>query len=58
MNYGGFYNDVVEKAKAGQAAGRSVDDVIDAYTLPSQFSDFVVEPNRLRSVVQYVFDGV
>ena len=52
--------DVVEKAKAG-AGGRSVPstDVIDAYTLPSQFSDFVVEAETdLRSVVQYVFDGV
>ncbi len=57
VNYSGFYNDVVEKAKAGQAAGRSVDQVIASYAVPSQFNDFAAEPNRLQSTVQYVFDG-
>ncbi len=57
VNYSGFYNDVVEKAKAGQAAGQSVDQVIAAYTVPSGFSDFAAEPNRLQSTVQYLFDG-
>ena len=57
VNNSGFYNDIVEKAKAGQATSQSVDQVLDAYTVPSQFSDFVADPNRLRSVVQYIFDG-
>ncbi len=57
VNNSGFYNDIVAKAKAGQAASQSVDQVLDAYTVPSQFSDFVADPNRLRSVVQYIFDG-
>ena len=57
VSYSGFYNDVVAKAKAGQAAGRSVDEVIASYVVPNQFSDFAAEPDRLRSTVQYVFDG-
>ncbi|MQG67215.1 MAG: MBL fold metallo-hydrolase [SAR202 cluster bacterium] len=56
-NYSGFYNDVVAKAKAGQSAGRSVDQVVDSYSVPSQYSDFVAEPDRLQATVQYVFDG-
>ena len=58
VNYSTFYNDVVAKAKAGQVAGRSVDEVLESYTVPSELSDFVADPNRLRSVVQYIFDGV
>ena len=57
VSYSGFYNDVVAQAKAGQAAGRSVDQVIASYEVPNQFSDFAAEPDRLRSAVQYVFDG-
>jgi len=57
VNYSGFYNDVVDKAKAGQSAGRSVEQVVSGYTLPGQYSDFVAEPGRLQATVQYVFDG-
>ena len=57
VQYSGFYNDIVDMAKAAQAAGRSVDQVISAYAVPGQYSDFVAEPDRLRATVQYVFDG-
>ncbi len=57
VNYSGFYNDIVDRTKAGQAGGQSVDQVISSYSVPSRYSDFVAEPGRLRSTVQYIFDG-
>ena len=57
VNYSGFYNDIVEKAQAGQAAGRSVDQFVGSYTVPSQYSDFTAEPGRLQATAQYIFDG-
>jgi cyclase len=57
VNYSGFYNDIVEKAQAGQAAGRSVDQFVGSYTVPSQYSDFAAEPDRLQATAQYIFDG-
>ena len=55
--YSGFYNDLVDKAKAGQAAGRSVDQFVGSYSVPSQYADFAAEPDRLHAAVQYIFDG-
>ena len=57
VDYGGFYNDLVSKAQAGDAAGQSVDQIIEAYTLPGEYSDFVAAPDRLRATVQYLVDG-
>ncbi len=57
VNYSGFYNDIVDKAQAGQAAGRSVDQFVGSYTVPSQYSDFAAEPDRLQATAQYIFDG-
>jgi glyoxylase-like metal-dependent hydrolase (beta-lactamase superfamily II) len=57
VNYSTFYNGIVDAAKAGQAAGQTVDDVVGAYAVPVQLRDFAAEPGRLQSVVQYVFDG-
>ena len=57
VNYSGFYNDIVDKAQAGQAAGRSVDQFVGSYTVPSQYSDFTAEPDRLQATAQYIFDG-
>ena len=57
VNSSGFYNDIVEKAQAGQAAGRSVDQFVGSYTVPSQYSDFAAEPDRLQATAQYIFDG-
>ena len=62
VNYSGFYNDIVDRTKAGQAGGQSVDQVISSYSVPSRYSDFVAESDmrfasRLQSTVQYIFDG-
>ena len=56
-NYSGFYNDIFDKAKAAQAAGRSVDQLVSSYSVPGQYSDFVAAPGRLQATVQYIFDG-
>jgi cyclase len=57
VNYTGFYNDVLMQAREGKVAGRTVDDIVGSYNVPSQYSDFSAPENRLRSTVQYVFDG-
>ena len=57
VNYSTFYNGIVDAAKAGQAAGQSVEDVVGSYSVPIELRDFNAEPGRLQSVVQYVFDG-
>ena len=56
-NYSGFYNDILDKAKSAQAAGRSVDQAVSSYSVPAQYSDFVADPGRLQATVQYIFDG-
>ena len=57
VNYSGFYNGVVAAAKASMDAGQSVEQVVSSYSVPSQYSDFAAEPNRLQATVQYIFDG-
>ena len=57
VGYSGFYNDLLTKAQEGKAAGQSVDDVVGSYSVPTQYSSYVAEPDRLRATVQYVFDG-
>ena len=57
VDYGGFYNDVVAKAEAGKAAGRSVDEVVSSYSVPSEYSEYVATADRLQATVQYLFDG-
>ena len=46
VDYSGFYNDIVDRTKAAQAGGQSVDQVISSYSVPSRYSDFVTEPGR------------
>lgn len=57
VDYSGFYNDLVATIQVGRAGGQSVDQVVSSYALPAQYSDFQVADDRLRSVVQYVFDS-
>jgi len=57
VGYSGFYNDVADRAKAAKSSGRSVDQFVGSYSVPSQFSGFSAEPERLQETVQYIFDG-
>ena len=55
--FSGFFNDVVSKAQNGMAAGLSVDEVVAAYSVPGQYSDFQAPEGSLRTTVQHVYDG-
>ncbi|MEE2966067.1 MAG: MBL fold metallo-hydrolase [Acidobacteriota bacterium] len=57
VKYEGFYNDLVMKAQQGKAAGRSVDDVVSSYRVPSEYSNYAAPEDRVRATVQYLFDG-
>ena len=57
VNYSGFYNDLLTKAQTGLAAGRSPDEVIEAYSVPQRYSDFEVTEQRLAATVQHISDG-
>ena len=39
------------------AAGRSVDEVVAAYEVPAEYSDFAAPEGALRTTVQHVYDG-
>ena len=57
VDFSGFYNDVVSKAQNGKAAGRSVDEVVAAYRVPDEYSDFAAPERSVRTTMQYVYDG-
>ncbi len=57
VDFSGFFNDVVSKAQNGMAAGRSVDEVVAAYEVPAEYSDFAAPEGALRTTVQHVYDG-
>ena len=57
VDFSGFFNDVVSKAQNGNAAGRSVDEVVAAYQVPAEYSDFAAPEGALRTTVQHVYDG-
>ena len=57
VDFSGFYNDVVRKAQNGKAAGRSVDEVVAAYRVPDEYSDFAAPERSVRTTMQYVYDG-
>ena len=57
VDFSGFFNDVVSKAQNGKAAGRSVNEVVAAYQVPAEYSDFAAPEGALRTTVQHVYDG-
>ena len=57
VDYSGFYNDLLSKAQQGVASGQRAEDVVRDYTTPDQYRDFVVDPGRLQTVIQHVYDG-
>ena len=54
VDYAGFYNDLLGKIRQGSAAGRSVDDVVEAYTVPDRYRGFQAPEQRLRAIVELV----
>jgi len=57
VNYAGFYNHVLEQAQASNDRGQSVADFVSAYRAPSEYSDFVVDEGRLRTIAEHIYNG-
>ncbi len=57
VDYAAFYNDLLARAQAGAAAGRSVAETVAAYTVPAEYSDFQAPQNRVESIVRLVYEG-
>ena len=49
-----FYSDVLRVAQEGLSAGRSVDDVASAYTLPDRFREYQVSADSVRGLVELI----
>ena len=54
--FAGFYNNFVSQAQQGIAAGRSVDDVAGAYTVPDRYRDFEAPAQTVTAIVQHLFN--
>lgn len=52
----GFYNDFVIQAQQGIAAGRSVDDVAGAYSVPDRYREFQAPAQTVTTIVQHLFN--
>ncbi len=57
VEYSGFYKDLVDKAQQGMTAGRSVEDVAAAYTVPERYRDFRAPPQSVRTIMKYLYEG-
>jgi len=47
----------VDRAKQGAAAGRSVEDVAGAYSVPARYGEFRAAPPTVTTIMQLVYDG-
>ena len=57
VDFAGFYNDLVDRARQGAAAGRSVEDVANAYSVPARYAAFRAPPETVATIMRLVFDG-
>jgi len=56
VNFSGFFNDVLLKAKQGIAAGQTVEQVVDAYVKPDRFGDFQAPLRGVTTLVQNIYN--
>ena len=56
VNFSEFFNDILLKAQHGIAAGRTVEQVVDAYVKPDRFSDFQAPPQGVTTLVQNIYN--
>ena len=54
---GGFYLDLVDRAKRGIDAGLGADEVAAAYVTPDRYSDYTAAPGYVEMIVRYVYEG-
>ena len=52
-----FYNDFVGFVRAQKAAGKSVDEVANAYRIPARYNGYYADPGRVKQNVQAIFDN-
>ncbi len=57
VDMAGFYNDLIDRAKEGQAAGQSSMDAASGYTVPDRYSEFGAPAQTVASIMQLVYDG-
>ena len=57
VDYAGFYNDLLTRAQAGAAAGRSVAEVVADYAVPDEYSDFEAPAGRVEQIVGLIYEG-
>ncbi len=58
IDYRGFYTHLVDHAKQGIVAGRSVEETVSSYETPEQYSDYTASPGYLERIVGYVYEGI
>ena len=57
VDYAAFYNDLASRARAGAAAGRSVEETVAAYSVPERYNDFQAPENRVEGIVRLIYEG-
>ena len=58
IDYRGFYTRLVDHAKRGIVAGRSVEETVSSYETPEQYSDYSASQGYLERIVGYVYEGI
>ena len=58
IDYRGFYTHLVDHAKQGISAGRSVEETVSSYKTPDQYSDYTASPGYTETIVGYVYQGI
>ena len=57
VDYAAFYDDLLTRAQAGAAAGRSVAETAAVYSPPAEYSDFQAPADRVESIVRLNLRG-
>ncbi len=57
VDYAGFYNDLLSRAQAGAAAGRTAAETAAAYAVPDEYSDFRAPANSVERIVRLIYEG-
>ena len=56
VNFSGFFNDLIGKARAGLASGQTAEQVAGAYTKPDRYDDFQAPAGTVATIVQHVYN--
>ncbi len=56
VNFSGFFNHVLRTAQQGMASGQTVEQVVDAYVKPDEYSDLQAPAQALTTLVQNIYN--